>query len=289
MAFSFRYTPLKLESVFHREHSADFLIEFQHGKEGFLRHFHVAYLLHALFTSLLLFKEFALTAHVTSVALGGDVLTHGLNSFARNNFGTYGSLYGYLKLLAGDKLLQFLAHAASQLVSVIEVSQRREGIHRLAIKQNVQLDQLGGTKAVRMIIERRIAFGDALQLIVEVYHDFAQRHVVADFHAITGDVFLLYQFASLTQAESHDGTDVVGSGNDGGTNVRLLNMVYHRDVGHRAGIVHLDDVALFVVDIIGYVGHGSDDVHVELTVQAFLHNLHVEQAQESAPETKAQS
>ena len=47
-------------------------------------------------------------------------------------------------------------------------------------------------------------------------------------------------------------------------------------------------LTLLGVAHIGYVRHGGDDVHIELTVQALLYNLHVEQAQESATKTEAQ-
>jgi hypothetical protein len=40
----------------------------QHGKESFLRNFHIAYLLHAFLSFLLLFKKFALSGNVAAVA-----------------------------------------------------------------------------------------------------------------------------------------------------------------------------------------------------------------------------
>ena len=139
-----------------------------------------------------------------------------------------------------------------------------------------------------MIVERGIALRDTLQLVVEVDDDFAQRHVVIDFHTVARDVLLLHQLAALAQAECHDGTYVVRRGDDRRTDVRFLNVVNHRDVGHAAGVVHFHDVSLFVVHVVGHVGHGGDDVHVELAVQALLHNLHVEQSQEAAAEAEAQ-
>jgi hypothetical protein len=39
---------------------------------------------------------------------------------------------------------------------------------------------------------------------------------------------------------------------------------------------------------VAHVGHGGDHRHVELALQAFLDDLHVQQAQESAAEAKAQ-
>ena len=45
---------------------------------------------------------------------------------------------------------------------------------------------------------------------------------------------------------------------------------------------------MLVEDMIEHVGHRSDDIHVELTVQTLLNDLHVQQAEESAAEAEAQ-
>ena len=65
-------------------------------------------------------------------------------------------------------------------------------------------------------------------------------------------------------------------------------MVNHGHFRQPRWIVHFLGVALLVVNHIRYVGHGGNHIHVELTVESFLHNLHVEQTQESASEAKAQ-
>ena len=60
-----------------------------------------------------------------------------------------------------------------------------------------------------------------------------------------------------------------------------------RLVGHARRIVYLAHLAVFVEDVVTYVGHGRDDIHIKLTVEAFLHNFHVEQSEEAAAESKA--
>ena len=65
-------------------------------------------------------------------------------------------------------------------------------------------------------------------------------------------------------------------------------MVDFRGLGHTRRIVHLLFVAVLVVDEIAYVGHGGDDVHVELAVEALLHDFHVEQSEETAAEAEAE-
>ena len=65
-------------------------------------------------------------------------------------------------------------------------------------------------------------------------------------------------------------------------------MVDMRDVGQAGRIVHFQTFAFFGIYFIRNVGHGGDDVHVEFSVEAFLNDFHVEQAQEAAAETEAQ-
>ena len=66
-------------------------------------------------------------------------------------------------------------------------------------------------------------------------------------------------------------------------------MVNHRRVGHTTGVVHLLHIALLIIYMVGHVRYRSNHIHVKLTVQTLLHNLHVEQSEETATETKTQS
>ena len=62
---------------------------------------------------------------------------------------------------------------------------------------------------------------------------------------------------------------------------------FHR-VGHSRGVVHFEQRVVLIVNFVAHVRHRGDHIHVELSVQSFLHDLHVQQAQESAAETEAQ-
>ena len=139
-----------------------------------------------------------------------------------------------------------------------------------------------------MIIKRGISFRDTFQFIIKVDNNFSQRHIIIDFHTITRNIFLFHQFTAFAQTQSHDGTDIIGSCDNGSTNIRLFNAVYQSRIGHTSGVMHLCHMTLFVVNIIRNVRHSSYHVHVEFTIKAFLHNLHVQESQESATESKAQ-
>ncbi len=65
-------------------------------------------------------------------------------------------------------------------------------------------------------------------------------------------------------------------------------MIYCRTVGHVVGTMDLDHRSPAEHDPVGDRGSGGDQVEVVLALQALPHDLHVEEAQETAPESEAQ-
>ena len=51
-----------------------------------------------------------------------------------------------------------------------------------------------------MIVKRSIPFRDTFQLVIEIDYDLTQRHIIMDLHTITGNIFLLKQYATFTQS-----------------------------------------------------------------------------------------
>ena len=139
-----------------------------------------------------------------------------------------------------------------------------------------------------MIVERRISFRNTLQPVIEVDHDFTQRHVIIYFHTITGNILLFQEFSTFPQTEGHNRADIIGSRNNRRFDIRFFNMVDQRRIRHTTGVMHFFHIALFIIYIIRYVRHGSNHIHVEFTIQTFLYNLHVKQSEETATETEAQ-
>ncbi len=140
-----------------------------------------------------------------------------------------------------------------------------------------------------MVVEGSIAFRYALQLVVEVDDDLTQGQVKEDLDTVARDVLLLDELPTLTEAERHDRTDVGGIRDDRSADIRLFDVVDRRDVGKSGGVMYLLADTLLVVDLVGYVGDGRDDVHTELSVESFLNDLHVQEPKEAASEAEAKS
>ena len=58
--------------------------------------------------------------------------------------------------------------------------------------------------------------------------------------------------------------------------------------GESRRVVYLCHLAAFVENVVAYVGHGGDHIHVELAAKTLLDYFHVQQAEEAATETEAQ-
>ncbi len=171
---------------------------------------------------------------------------------------------------------------------MVLVDERAQRIRRVSVQENIQLYQPCRTEVRHVVVEGGISLGDGFELVVKVKHHLAQRQVVIQFHAVRGNVMLAYQRAALVHAQLHDGTVKIGLGDNLGTDIGFFNMV--DDGGRRqAGrVVHVNDLPLGGVHLVRHVGHGGDDVHVELAEQPLLHNFQVQQAQEAAAEAEAQ-
>ena len=139
-----------------------------------------------------------------------------------------------------------------------------------------------------MVVKRGIALGNTLELVIKIDYNLAQGHCILQFHTVTTYILLLQQFSPLAQTQGHNRADKGGKRDDGGLDIGLLNVVDEGGIRHTGGIVYLLHLTMLVVHQIGHIGHRSDYVHVKLAVQTFLHNLHVEQSQEAASETKSQ-
>jgi hypothetical protein len=58
-------------------------------------------------------------------------------------------------------------------------------------------------------------------------------------------------------------------------------------VGHLARVLDLQHRAVVELDLVDHAGRGGHQVLVELALQPLLHDLHVQQAQEAAAESRS--
>jgi hypothetical protein len=66
------------------------------------------------------------------------------------------------------------------------VDDRGERVDRLALQQDVDLDQISGLLARRLVVQAAVPLGPRLERVEEVEDDLGQRQRVADLYPVRG-------------------------------------------------------------------------------------------------------
>src|SRR5437870_4756081 len=99
---------------------------------------------------------------------------------------------------------------------------------------------------------------------------------------------LIFQDASLGNAERYDGANVFGLGDDLRRNVWLVHMIEFGRIREITWIIHHFHFAIRRVGVIRNVRNGGDHRHIEFTIQSLLDNFKMKHAEKTAAESEAQ-
>jgi hypothetical protein len=158
-----------------------------------------------------------------------------------------------------------------------------ERVDRFAVQQHVHADQLARFVAERFVVERGVAPRARLQLVEEVEDDLGERELVVDLGSLGREVAHVDQLSTTRLAQLEDRAEVLGRGDDGGEDHRLLDVVVGAGLWHLARVV--DDDRLVAADHVELdVRRRRDQLEIELALETLLHDVHMEQAEEPAPE-----
>ena len=162
----------------------------------------------------------------------------------------------------------------------------RQRIDLVAVDQRVHAHERAGLEAHEVVVQRGVAAADRLELVEEVQHHLGHRQLVADLH-LAGQVLDAQLHAALVLAQLDDRADVGLGGEDVGADDRLAHLgdlVHRRQLGR---VVQRQHLAVGLQYLVDHRGRGRDQVEVVLALQALLHDLHVQHAQEAAAEAEA--
>ena len=264
-------------------------VQLEHGGKGLAGEGDAAELTHLLLAFLLLFQQLFLTGDVAAVALGQNVFAHGLDGLAGNDLAADGSLHRDLEQVAGDVIPQLFADAAAFGVGVLPEHDHGQGVHGVAVQQEVQLDQIALAVLLELVVVAGIAAAPALDGIEEVVDDLTQRQRIVQIDPHIIEVLHVDEDAALLLAEIHQAADVLVGGVEVDVHERLLLLDDVGRVGVAGRVVDHLHGAVGQGQPVADAGGGGDDVEVKLPLQTLGDDLHVEQAEETAAETEAQS
>src|SRR4029077_7398683 len=119
-------------------------------------------------------------------------------------------------------------------------------------------------------------------------NDLAQRNLILEDDTVAGPVLQLFEHAAAILRELHHRPDISGRDDDRQPHERLGDGLDRGGIGKQRRVVDLDGVAPLELYAVLDGGRRRDELQLELALQALLHDLEVEQAQESASKAKSQ-
>ncbi len=173
--------------------------------------------------------------------------------------------------------LQLLGDRSATPIGVGAIANDAECINTLPVDQNVQPAQVGRLVADHFIVERAIATGAALDLVVQVINDLSQRDVVGQHRPLGAQVLLGFLNPATLLAEFHHRADEVGRHDHAATYDRLTKFFDVTGVGYVLRFMNADDFATFIDDLVSDVGRGLDQVDVGFVFKPLLDDLHMQE------------
>ena len=167
------------------------------------------------------------------------------------------------------------------------VHDHRKRVDFIAVDQHVDLDDVRRAILLELVIHRSVAARDGLQPIEEVEHDLGHRDLVRELN-LPAVVLHVDLVAALLRAQRDDRTHIVLRhvkihGDD-----RLANLLDLRGIGHLRRVLDHDRRAVALHDLIDHGRRRGDEVHVELALEALLHDLHVQETEKTAAEAETE-
>ena len=173
-------------------------------------------------------------------------------------------------------------------LGAVAVDDDRQRVDRLARHHYVELGHRRNPVARQMIVERSVSPRNRLQAIVKIEHDLIQRQLVLQHHARGTDIFKAFLLAALFLDQLQNAANILLVGQNHGENHRLFHFGDLAYIGPARGIIHLDHLAVRLGDLIAHSRRRRDQVEIVLALQAFLDDLHVQQAEKATAEAESE-
>ncbi len=234
------------------------------------------------------FEEFHFSGDVAAVELGGYVFAEGLDGFAGDDLAADADLQGDLELVLGDGAAELDEQAAAAFFGLGAVDDEAEGIDGGAVDEEVDFGEVALLEAEELIVHGRIAAADALEDVVEVVDDLGQRGAVFHHDAGGAEVLGFDELAAAVLGEFHDAADGFGGGDDLELDDGFADLGDLLHIRQFAGRVDAFGLAGGGEDLVADGRGGLEDVDIVFAFEAFLDDLHVQQAEKAAAEAEAQ-
>jgi len=261
----------------------------QHLDEGVLRDVDFAEGFHLRFALLLFLEKFALSGDVAAVTLGGHVLAHRGDRFPGDDAASDGGLDGDHEHLLRDHFLELGGELASLGLGFIAVHDDGEGFYRFPGDEHVHFDHVGGAVAGMFVVHGTVSPGHGFEAVVEIDEDVGEGDGGREEDTSVIDGLGILELAPFLHDELHDFTDELARNHDEDPHDGFADLLDDGRIREVARVVDDECFPIRLGDLVDHRGVGGNDIHVEFAAEAFLHDFHVEKAEEAAAEAEAQS
>src|SRR5256885_1123698 len=118
--------------------------------------------------------------------------------------------------------------------------------------------------------------------------DLAKRHLVVEDDALAGTVLEMLEHAAPILAELHHRADIDGRDDDRQLHERLRDRFDGGGIRQQGRIVDVRRATTTEMDLVLDSRRGRDQLELELALEALLHDLEMQQAQEATPKAEAE-
>ncbi len=157
----------------------------------------------------------------------------------------------------------------------------------VGIDQDVQFHQWCALEMAEFIVEGSVPAAHRLQPVKEVEHDFGHGQRVLQRHLGAQEEHLLLH-AALVIAQLQHCPHVVRRDQDVGENDRLAQVIDFIGWRQFRRVVDIHQRAVGAGHLVDHGGRAGDQFELVLALQAFLHDVHVQQAEKTDAEAEPQ-
>ena len=112
----------------------------QNRKKRFLRNLDISHKFHSLLSFFLFLEKFPFAGNVSAVTLRRHILAQRRDIFACNDLCTDSGLQRNLELMFRYDILELFDDLLAAIVRLVGMNDERQGIHRLGVHEDVNLD-----------------------------------------------------------------------------------------------------------------------------------------------------
>src|SRR5207244_1959028 len=223
-----------------------------------------------------------------TATLRGHILLQRTDRFASEDLIADGRLDRHFEHLTRNILLHLLSYLSASERRFIAVDNKRQGIHALAVQQDIDFHQLGWLVADDLIVERCIALCLGLQSVIEVEHDLAERHLVNKHDPGRIQIGQTLLRAAALLAQGQEVADIGLRRDERRLNVRLLEVLDRGGLRQLCRVINVQGLAFGGSDLVHHRRRRTDQLQRKLALKALLDDLHMKKAQEATAKAESE-